>query len=87
MFSFLFSKKLHSAKREVRGTTVAELRDILATADGEDEVTIYADVEGEWVSIPPYSDKRAAICGYFAVAGVNTVKGMAVLTTGAEAAL
>ena len=83
---FSFETKFAQCK-EVRGTTVEEFREALAEANGQDEVVIYADVVGEWVDIPPFFDKRAAVCGYFVAAGVSAAKGMVILTTGAEAAL
>ena len=71
----------------MRKTTVAQLQEILAKADGRDEVMIYADLVGNWVEMSPYSEKRAAVCGYFSAASVWVEKGMAVIETGAEAAL
>ncbi len=85
MFSFLFRKSLHNAK-VVDETTVEELCVALAAADAKAEVVIYADLEGEWVEIPPYFDKRAAVCGYFSLDDVLMAKGVAVLTAGAEQA-
>ena len=71
----------------MRDTTVAQLRDVLATADGRDEVEIYADVTGERVDIPPYHEKVAVVCGYFSVDSVRREAGVTVIRMGAESTL
>ncbi|MBE6757422.1 MAG: hypothetical protein E7552_02580 [Ruminococcaceae bacterium] len=64
-----------------------ELREALALADERTEVVIYADAVGEWVDIPPYSERCAAVCGFFSAARVCMTDGAAVIMTGSEAAL
>lgn len=71
----------------MRGTTVAQLRERLAGEDGQAAVVIYADAVGEWVDIPPYNERQAAVCGYFTVADIGVGNGLAVIVMGAEAAL
>ena len=66
---------------------MAQLREKLAGEAGDRAVVIYADLVGEVVDIPPYSDKRAAVCGYFDMADVWRADCGVVVVAGAETAL
>ena len=64
-----------------------ELKAVLARMPTDGEVWIYADILGEWMRPLPFFDERAAVCGYYAVAGVRATSQGVVLMTGAEQAL